>query len=34
VGATDSDDAPEEGTLYLFEVWDGKGRVKSERFRL
>ena len=23
-----------EGTLYLFEVWDGKGRVKSERFRL
>src|SRR5262245_35481455 len=22
------------GTLYLFEVWDGKGRVKSERFRL
>jgi hypothetical protein len=24
----------EQGTLYLFEVWDGKGRVKSERFRL
>ena len=23
-----------QGTLYLFEVWDGKGRVKSERFRL
>ena len=23
-----------EGTLYLFEAWDGKGRVKSERFRL
>jgi len=22
------------GTLYLFEAWDGKGRVKSERFRL
>ena len=24
----------EQGTLYLFEVWDGKGRLKSERFRL
>jgi hypothetical protein len=23
-----------QGTLYLFEAWDGKGRVKSERFRL
>jgi hypothetical protein len=23
-----------EGTLYLFEAWDDKGRVKSERFRL
>ena len=23
-----------QGTLYLFEVWDGKGRVRSERFRL
>ena len=23
-----------QGTLYLFEVWDGKGRLKSERFRL
>jgi hypothetical protein len=23
-----------QGALYLFEVWDGKGRVKSERFRL
>jgi hypothetical protein len=23
-----------QGTLYLFEVWDGRGRVKSERFRL
>jgi hypothetical protein len=22
------------GTLYLFEVWDGNGRVASERFRL
>ena len=22
------------GTLYLFEAWDSKGRVKSERFRL
>jgi hypothetical protein len=22
------------GTLYLFEVWDGKGRLRSERFRL
>jgi hypothetical protein len=22
------------GTLYLFEAWDGKGRVRSERFRL
>jgi hypothetical protein len=22
------------GTLYLFEVWDSEGRVKSERFRL
>ena len=24
----------EQGTLYVLEVWDGKGRVKSERFRL
>jgi len=23
-----------QGTLYLFEVWDSKGRLKSERFRL
>ena len=23
-----------EGTLYLFEAWDGKGRVQSQRFRL
>jgi hypothetical protein len=23
-----------QGTLYLFEVWDGKGRVESQRFRL
>src|SRR5262245_2240186 len=23
-----------QGTLYLFEAWDGNGRVKSERFRL
>jgi len=23
-----------KGTLYFFETWDGKGRVKSERFRL
>ena len=23
-----------QGTLYLFEVWDGKGRVQSHRFRL
>lgn len=23
-----------QGTLYLFEVWDGKGRVQSERFQL
>ena len=23
-----------QGTLYLFEAWDGKGRVQSERFRL
>jgi len=23
-----------QGTLYLFEAWDGKGRLKSERFRL
>ena len=23
-----------QGTLYLFEVWDGKGRLKAERFRL
>ena len=23
-----------KGTLYLFEVWDGKGRLKSERIRL
>jgi hypothetical protein len=23
-----------QGTVYLFEVWDGKGRVKSQRFRL
>jgi hypothetical protein len=23
-----------QGTPYLFEVWDGKGRVQSERFRL
>jgi hypothetical protein len=23
-----------QATLYLFEVWDGKGRLKSERFRL
>ena len=23
-----------QGTLYLFEVWDGKGRLKSERFKL
>jgi hypothetical protein len=23
-----------QGTLYLFEVWDGRGRMKSERFRL
>jgi hypothetical protein len=23
-----------QGILYLFEAWDGKGRVKSERFRL
>lgn len=22
------------GTLYLFEAWDGKGRVQSQRFRL
>jgi len=22
------------GTLYLFEAWDGKGRVQSHRFRL
>jgi len=22
------------GILYLFEVWDGKGRMRSERFRL
>ena len=24
----------EQGTLYVFEVWDGEGRVRSERFRL
>ena len=23
-----------QGTLYLFEAWDGKGRVQSDRFRL
>ena len=23
-----------QGTLYLFEAWDGKGRVQSARFRL
>ena len=23
-----------QGTLYLFEAWDGKGRVQSHRFRL
>jgi hypothetical protein len=23
-----------QGTLYLFEAWDGKGRVQSQRFRL
>jgi len=23
-----------QGTLYLFEAWDGKARVQSERFRL
>ena len=23
-----------QGTLYLFEAWDSKGRVRSERFRL
>lgn len=23
-----------QGTFYLFEVWDGKGRVQSHRFRL
>jgi hypothetical protein len=23
-----------QGTLYLFEAWDGKGRVQSNRFRL
>lgn len=23
-----------QGTLYLFEAWDGKGRVRSQRFRL
>jgi len=23
-----------QGALYLFEVWDGKGRLRSERFRL
>ena len=23
-----------QGTLYLFEVWDGRGRVQSHRFRL
>jgi hypothetical protein len=23
-----------QGTFYLFEVWDGKGRLRSERFRL
>ena len=23
-----------QGTLYLFEVWDSKGRVESQRFRL
>jgi hypothetical protein len=23
-----------EGTLYLFEAWDGKGHVQSQRFRL
>ena len=23
-----------QGTLYLFEVWDGKGRAQSHRFRL
>jgi hypothetical protein len=23
-----------EGTLYLFEAWDGKGRMQSQRFRL
>ena len=23
-----------QGTLYLFEAWDGQGRVQSHRFRL